>query len=119
MVESREEIMADKLVSLVDCPYLRHRDIWDLHWLHSQGADVNLELIASKLADYNVIDYAGKVDSMIARLPEIVRGKDFTDQMSRFIPLQIHERTLLKEKFQVVLAQDVAVLLTKATSAVS
>ena len=78
-----------------------------------------LELIASKLADYNVIDYAGKVDSMIARLPEIVRGKDFTDQMSRFIPLQIHERTLLKEKFQVVLAQDVAGLLTKATSAVS
>ena len=39
LVESLDEIMADKLVSLVNCTaYVRHRDIWDLHWIGQHGA---------------------------------------------------------------------------------
>lgn len=39
LVESLDEILADKLVSLPACTaYVRHRDIWDLHWLRQQGA---------------------------------------------------------------------------------
>jgi hypothetical protein len=36
---------------------------------------------------------------MILRLPEIIHGKDFNTQMSRFIPISVQERTLKKEKF--------------------
>ena len=32
-------------------------------------------------------------------MPEIIHGKQFRDQMSRFIPMEIQDRTLLKEKF--------------------
>ena len=44
LTEARDEIMADKLVSLVNTQrYVRHRDIWDLRWLKQQGAAVNSE----------------------------------------------------------------------------
>ena len=114
MVEAREEIMADKLVSLVDCLQLRHRDIWDLQWLHQQGAKIDADLIRLKLADYGVVDYAAKADKMIARLPEIIRGGEFKDQMSRFIPLDIQESSLLKENFLAILERETAWLLTTA-----
>ena len=40
--ESLEEIMADKLVSLINCRrFVRYRDIWDLRWLAQQGAVPN------------------------------------------------------------------------------
>lgn len=117
MVESREEIMADKLVSLVDCPRLRHRDIWDLQWLHQQGTETDIEMVRSKLVDYHVEEYAAKADSMIERLPEIVHGREFQDQMSRFIPLDVQQRTLLSESFLTILQNEMIGLLAKAKAA--
>ncbi len=117
MTEAREEIMADKLVSLVDCPYLRHRDIWDLLWLHQQGVEVDGALVRLKLADYSVQEYADKTGGMIERLPRIIHGADFRDQMSRFIPLDVQERTLLKDNFLIALQDTVIRLLTQAKSA--
>ena len=100
LVEAPDEIMADKLVSLVNCTaYVRHRDIWDLRWLEQQGARVDGDLVRNKIKDYGVLDYTGKAEQFISRLPEIVHGKDFRDQMSRFIPLDVQERTLAKDKF--------------------
>lgn len=41
LTETLDEVMADKLVSLVNTTgYVRHRDIWDLRWLKQQGAKV-------------------------------------------------------------------------------
>ncbi|MBW2366558.1 MAG: nucleotidyl transferase AbiEii/AbiGii toxin family protein [Deltaproteobacteria bacterium] len=111
-VESLDEIMADKLISLVDCrAYVRHKDIWDLRWLRQQGAMVNPGHISKKLNDYNVIDYKVKVDEMIERLPGIINGKDFRDQMLRFIPIDVQERTLLKKKFLIFLENETIQLL--------
>lgn len=43
LTESLDEIMADKLVSLVNNQrYVRHRDRWDLRWLKQQGAAVTV-----------------------------------------------------------------------------
>jgi predicted nucleotidyltransferase component of viral defense system len=107
LTESLDEIMADKLVSLVNCTaYVRHRDIWDLHWLAQQGAKRNDVLLGHKLADYSVTDYETKAAQLSKRLPEIVRGKAFRDQMARFIPLDVQQRTLLKDKFLAVLERD-------------
>jgi predicted nucleotidyltransferase component of viral defense system len=42
MTESLDEIMADKLISLVNTTrYVRHRDIWDLRWLKQRGTLIN------------------------------------------------------------------------------
>lgn len=107
LVESLDEITADKLVSLVDCTaYVRHRDIWDLQWLRQQGAKLNAELVRRKLEDYGATQYAAKAERLIKRLPAIVAGKEFKDQMSRFIPLDVQGRTLLKEKFLTLLINE-------------
>jgi predicted nucleotidyltransferase component of viral defense system len=107
LTESLSEVMADKLVSLVDCTtYVRHRDIWDLHWLRQQGATMNPELVRKKLADYRSAQYPANALALIERLPRIIEGKEFKDQMSRFIPSGVQERTLLKDKFLTLLVNE-------------
>jgi len=107
MVETLDEILADKLIAFVNCQsYVRHRDIWDIQWLKQQGASIKFELIQKKIVDYKVENYSKKVENMIIRLPEIINGKDFKEQMSRFLPMDVQERTLLKEKFRLFLKNE-------------
>lgn len=113
LVESLDEIMADKLISLPSCTsYVRHRDIWDLHWLKQQGATLNAEWLRNKLRDYGVAEYGALVGQLIERLPEIIQGREFKDQMSRFLPVDVQERTLAKPKF-------LSLLITETTRALS
>ena len=112
LVESLDEILADKLVSLVSCQaYVRHRDIWDIHWLKQQGATVNFELVQNKIKDYKVEEYQKKLKVMIERLPEIIFGKEFKEQMSRFLPMDAQDRTLLKDKFLTFLQSEIIQIL--------
>lgn len=105
--ESLDEVLADKVISLVNTHrYVRHRDIWDLRWLKQQGAALNTAWIKNKIQDYQISDYLTKLDDMRERLPEIIHGKVFQDEMSRFIPMDVQERTLLKQGFHEFLVQD-------------
>jgi len=100
MVETFDEIFADKLISLVNCQvYVRYRDIWDLHWLKQQGARFQLALIQQKIADYKITNYFEKVEDFRKRSKTIIYGEAFKLQMSRFLPEDVQARTLLKEKF--------------------
>lgn len=115
LTESLDEIMADKVVSLVDCTaYIRYRDIWDLHWLQRQGAEYNAEFVRRKREDYRAFEYSAKAKRFIENLRGIVHGEAFRNQMSRFIPLDVQERTLKKEKFLTVLETETAELIRKA-----
>ena len=112
MTESLDEIMADKLVSLPSCQrYIRHRDIWDLRWLKQHGAKINKEYVLAKIKDYKVENYPEKLNDIINRLDSIVRGRGFMDEMSRFIPVDVQERTLKKDKFLEFLVNEVKELL--------
>lgn len=100
MTETLDEIMADKLIAFVSCQrYIRYRDIWDLRWLKQQGAKINSEYVLAKIRDYKESSYLEKLRKMINQLDDIIRGKEFQDEMSRFIPADVLERTLQKEKF--------------------
>jgi predicted nucleotidyltransferase component of viral defense system len=100
MTETLDEIMADKLVSLVCCQrYIRNRDIWDLCWLSRQGAKINTAYVLSKIKDYREENYEEKLTFMIKNIDGIVRSKNFQDEIKRFIPIDVQERTILKEKF--------------------
>jgi predicted nucleotidyltransferase component of viral defense system len=100
MTETLDEILADKLISLVSCQrYIRYRDIWDLRWLKQQGAKINPEYVLAKIHDYKESNYPEKLKIMINRFEEIVRSKEFQNEMSRFIPTDVLERTLKKDKF--------------------
>jgi len=112
LTETLDEIMADKLVSLVNTHgYVRHRDIWDLRWLKQQGATVNPEWVANKIEDYGISDYGVRLDDMRARLPEIVHGAAFANEISRFLPADALQRTLEKPKFLDFLAAEIDGLL--------
>jgi hypothetical protein len=90
-----------------------------LHWLQQQGAKSDATLVRNKLADYGASDYARNAERFIARLPSIIHGKEFRDQMSRFVPLDVQERTLLKEKFLTLLENETASVLRAAVASVS
>lgn len=113
MTETLDEIMADKLVSFVSCQrYIRYRDIWDLRWLKQQGATVNIKYVEAKINDYKEVGYQKKLKKMIDDLDEIVRSKKFRDEMTRFIPSDVLERTLLKDKFiDFLISEDKSLLL--------
>ncbi len=114
MCETLDEIYADKIISLVNCQkYIRHRDIWDLRWIKQQGASINEAFIRRKVSDYNISDYLGRLDVMLEKLDSIIHGVEFSQQMSRFIPLDVQERTLKKEKFLDFLTIDITALLGK------
>lgn len=112
-VESLDEIMADKLVSLPATEkYVRHRDVWDLAWLTQHSAQPDVEMVESKVAAYGVDDYPAEVEAMIKRLPEIVVSKAFHDEMSRFLPSTVIERTLSRNGFTDYLCNTVSGLLS-------
>lgn len=108
LCESLDEVMADKVISLVNSNrHIRHRDIWDLRWLKQQGATLNSEWILNKVQDCEITDYLVRLDEMHKRLPDIIHGKPFQDEMSRFIPTDVQERTLLKDGFYAFLVQEI------------
>lgn len=120
LAETLSEVMADKLVSLINCErYVRYRDIWDLRWLVQQGATVDAALLNHKLVDYQVSNYPQKVQQMIERLSDIIYGKEFFDTLSRFIPMEVQERTLRQQKFLNFLVVETRELLVKAQHAVT
>ena len=111
--ESRDEVMADKLVSLVasGVDRVRHRDIWDLRWLKQRGAIVRVDWVQRKLRDYGAGDYLAGLDAMRARLPEFTRSEEFREAMSAYLLPETRRNTLEKEEFLQFLAGEVQELL--------
>jgi len=119
LTESLDEIMADKLVSLVNTTgYVRNRDIWDLRWLKQQGAALQPDWVTGKIRDYRIVDYPDKLARMLERLPEIIEGEVFQREISRFIPQEVVERTLQKPKFYQFLVTEVSGLLMQVQAAI-
>ena len=112
-VESLDEIMADKLVSLAASERMRHRDIWDLAWLRQQGAFIQPDLVESKIDDYSVSGYPDMVDNIIEKCPSIIDGELFQNQMRRFLPADIYERTLDQDRHREALSRSITGLYTE------
>ena len=111
-VETLNEIMADKLVSLPATQrYIRYRDIWDLIWLQQQGANLDADLVRKKLADYRLTDFEQALDQRIASLSDILAEGKLQAEMKRFIPSDVYDRTLGKEKFSAYLNHSLRKLL--------
>lgn len=112
MTESLHEIMADKIISFVNTEkYVRYRDIWDLVWLMRQGAEFDKELVHKKISDYKIVDYPRKLEEKKLALEDLVMDKTFMSEMSRFIPMDVQERTLNKEKYRYYLVSELRQLL--------
>ena len=109
LVESLDEIMADKLLALAASrKRVRHRDIWDLAWLRQRGANVRPDLVERKIADYGVARFAELLDSLIERTPAIIAGKPFRDEMKRFLPEDRYQGSFGDPKFERYLTSAIA-----------
>ena len=112
MAETLDEIMADKLVSLVNSRrYVRHRDVWDLRWLKQNGAKISHDLVRNKIKDYRISDFESRVEDIRNRLSDIVHSDGFQSEMTRFLPVDVQERTLQKNKFCDFLASEIREML--------
>jgi hypothetical protein len=43
-------------------------------------------------------------------LPEIIHGREFKEQMSRFLPMDVQKRTIDREKYRGVLIKELNML---------
>ncbi|MBM7070746.1 nucleotidyl transferase AbiEii/AbiGii toxin family protein [Shewanella sp. 202IG2-18] len=113
--ESLNEVMADKIISLpATQKYVRHRDVWDLVFLHRKGAKVDKNLVSKKIEDYKLDGFIDMLDNRIASLEQIVFGAPLSDEMKRFLPLDIFEATLATDKFKTYMLSTLTAILNEA-----
>ncbi|UGB02715.1 nucleotidyl transferase AbiEii/AbiGii toxin family protein [Leclercia sp. G3L] len=113
-VESLDEIMPDKLVSLpASTLRIRYRDMWDLIWLKQQGAKMNVGLVSQKLADYKIENFEQLIQFRIDSLPTIIAEGHFYNEMTRFIPSAVYETSLGREGFSSFLLDSLSDLLNQ------
>ena len=113
-VETRDEILADKLVAfpatLPTCT--RWRDLWDMRWLERQGAIANADLVRAKIRDYRIDGFAALLETAIGRIPDLVDSNEFVAQMGRFLTEPVAERTIRRLMWRNGLVRELEGMLT-------
>lgn len=113
-VETLDEIMADKIISLpATQKYIRHRDVWDLVFLQRKGAKVNIDLVRKKIEDYRINEFSDMLDNRINSLEEIVFGQAFSNEMMRFLPKDVFDATLATDKFKTYMLSTLTNIFTE------
>lgn len=106
--ESIDEILADKTVAFpASVKNIRYRDIWDIAWLVQQGANLDPSLVERKVGDYHIDNYPHLLEEAIVKLPGLIDGKPFIEQMIRFIDADTISRTLNEPRFATYLKNTV------------
>ena len=96
-VMSREEILANKLFSLpvdVQRDRIRFRDIWDIAWLVRQGVQTNPKFVNGRVREFCIEDFDERVTAMRHKLRDPGTKVRFREEMLRFLPLDIINRTI-------------------------
>ncbi|WP_298349365.1 nucleotidyl transferase AbiEii/AbiGii toxin family protein [Ferrimicrobium sp.] len=110
--ESREEIFADKLIALGARPYIKQRDLWDIHMLAQTGVALNIEWVQWKIRDYSLkqSDFVQTLQSRGSQLRDLASVRAFQQEMLRFLEgphrAIIEEESVVRQMLSVV--SDVA-----------
>jgi hypothetical protein len=120
--QSREEILADKVVALAWRENrIKNRDLWDILWLLQQGVELPLPLIPKKIRDRKRKEgeFITALETRLAGLrTQPALRSDFVKEMSRFLPAAVVRDTLSKQPYWSFLVQVVSDLGEKAVAAV-
>jgi predicted nucleotidyltransferase component of viral defense system len=86
-VETRREILADKIVALGAREFLKARDIWDIKFLLDAGVLPDFALVAKKLVDYGWEPEAfkAKLAAKLEQLQVPQTAVAFHTEMTRFV----------------------------------
>jgi len=101
--QSREEILADKVVALAFRPNcMKNRDLWDIGWLKQQNVELPMKLVPLKIADHRRTpdEFIRLLSARLKPLPgDKAAHADFVGEMRRFLPASIVEDTVEKPDF--------------------
>ena len=88
VVESREEILADKVIAMGLRPYIKGRDVWDIAFLRAHGTRLPMVDIPKKLRDYHadVDGFRHQVALRTNALKDPATHGTLRDELSRFVP---------------------------------
>ncbi len=101
--QSRQEILADKIVALALRPNrIKNRDLWDISWLKQQNIDVPLDLVAKKIKDHHcdTDKFIALLDArkqILLNVPDA--NSNFIWEMRRFLPPQVVSGTIENDAF--------------------
>lgn len=101
--QSREEILADKMVALALRPNrLKSRDLWDIVWLNSQGITLPAQLVLQKAMDRRqglplFLEQLQQRIMLLQSDPAV--HKDFLAEMRRFLPPEVFGENLETDEF--------------------
>ena len=103
-VETKEEILADKLVAFLASLASREhrprwRDIWDFDWLSGNGTDTIFDLVRRKVRDYRIDGFDGLLETAATRMPELARSESFVNEIGRFLTDTTAERTIRNDSW--------------------
>ncbi len=121
--QSREEILADKLIALAFRENrLKNRDLWDIGWLVQQGVELPAKLIPLKIRDHQHSDaeFATALQERTTALKtQPAYRDDFMKEMRRFLPATAIRDTVEREPWWSYLTQVIDEQATKALKAIS
>lgn len=90
---SMREIMADKVVALVNRQALKSRDVWDLFWLVGKEVEVDMDLVQRKLDDYQGRDvFENSLEERIRILASEEYRVTFRKEMGRFLDKKLRDK---------------------------
>lgn len=109
MVESLDEILADKMVSYVCSGHPRYRDLWDMNWLLAKGVDGNAvwDMANRKAIDYSESAEWGELQDKAASIGTVMKSDEFSNEMRRFLEPRTYELTLGNNVWRKAAAQTV------------
>lgn len=111
--QSREEILADKMVALALRPNrVKWRDIWDIVWLKQQNIVIPLPLIAKKAADHkrDKNEFMGLLKERVTQISNDPEShSQFLQEMRRFLPPKIVIETISQPDFWSYVAELISV----------
>lgn len=102
-VESREEILANKLIALALRPNrIKNRDLWDIAWLRQQAVELPLTLVVKKITDHR--HKPERFAELLEARVQLLRDTDsqrnsFVEEMRRFLPPEVAIQTVGNEAF--------------------
>lgn len=117
-VQSLNEAMADKLIAFAyRSRRIKPRDLWDLIWIKQRGIKVNKELLKKKLVarEKAFENFSDEIQQQLKKLiidPDV--ENDFKQEISRFVPAQIKQRTLDQPEYWPYLQDEVRNLVNAA-----
>jgi predicted nucleotidyltransferase component of viral defense system len=100
--ESREEILADKLIALAFRENrLKNRDLWDMAWLTQRGVELPTDLIPKKIRDHgrDGNEFRNCLSDRVEHLGTDEARANFLNEMRRFLPSATVEETLQKDEY--------------------